>query len=61
MIELKNIYKIYEMAGETLTALEDVSLSINQRDFTSIMGPSGSGKSTLMNVVGLLDSFDRGE
>lgn len=61
MIELKNIYKIYEMAGETLTALEDVSLSINQGDFTSIMGPSGSGKSTLMNVVGLLDSFDRGE
>src|SRR5690625_1067808 len=61
MIELKNIYKIYEMAGETLTALEDVSLSINQRDFTSIMGPSGSGKSTMMNVVGLLDSFDRGE
>lgn len=61
MIELKNIYKIYEMAGETLTALEDISLSINQGDFTSIMGPSGSGKSTLMNVVGLLDSFDRGE
>lgn len=61
MIELKNIYKIYEMAGETLTALDDVSLSIHQGDFTSIMGPSGSGKSTLMNVVGLLDSFDRGE
>lgn len=61
MIELKNIYKIYEMAGEILTALEDVSLSINRGDFTSIMGPSGSGKSTLMNVVGLLDSFDRGE
>lgn len=61
MIELKNIYKLYEMGGETVTALEDVSLSIQKGDFTSIMGPSGSGKSTLMNVTGLLDEFDRGE
>ncbi len=61
MIELNNIYKLYEMGGETLTALDDVSLTIAQGEFTSIMGPSGSGKSTLMNMVGLLDSFDRGE
>lgn len=61
MIQLKNIYKIYEMGEHTLTALDNVSLTINQGDFTSIMGPSGSGKSTLMNIIGLLDNFDRGE
>jgi len=61
MIELKNIKKLYEMGGETVTALGGVSLSINNGDFTSIMGPSGSGKSTMMNIVGLLDAFDEGE
>lgn len=61
MIELNNIYKLYEMAGETVTALDDITLTIEQGEFTSIMGPSGSGKSTLMNMTGLLDSFDRGE
>jgi len=61
MIELKNIHKLYEMGGETVTALGGVTLSINNGDFTSIMGPSGSGKSTMMNIVGLLDAFDEGE
>ena len=61
MIELNNIYKLYEMGGETVTALDDITLTIQDGEFTSIMGPSGSGKSTLMNMTGLLDAFDRGE
>lgn len=61
MIELNNIYKLYEMGGETVTALDDITLTIQDGEFTSIMGPSGSGKSTLMNMTGLLDTFDRGE
>lgn len=61
MMQLKNISKFYEMAGETVTALDNVSLSVSNGDFTSIMGPSGSGKSTLMNMIGLLDVFDEGE
>ena len=61
MIELNNIYKLYEMGGETVTALDDITLTIQDGVFTSIMGPSGSGKSTLMNMTGLLDTFDRGE
>ena len=61
MIELNNIYKLYEMGGETVTALDDITLPIQDGEFTSIMGPSGSGKSTLMNMTGLLDTFDRGE
>lgn len=60
MIEIKNITKVYNTGGEALTALKDISLTIEQGEFTSIMGPSGSGKSTMMNILGLLDRFDAG-
>ena len=41
--------------------LKDVSVSINQSDYTVIMGPSGSGKSTLLNIIGVLDAPDSGQ
>ncbi|REK63168.1 MAG: macrolide ABC transporter ATP-binding protein [Cohnella sp.] len=55
LIRLENIYKQYEMAGETFNALDGVSVTVNKGDFMAIVGPSGSGKSTLMNVLGCLD------
>ncbi|PRY83528.1 ABC transporter ATP-binding protein [Alkalibacterium olivapovliticus] len=61
MIEVTDIEKIYQMGGETVRALNKVSLTIQEGEFTSIMGPSGSGKSTLMNILGLLDRFDSGQ
>ncbi len=61
MIELKNVVKSYNLGGETIYALNNVNLKIDEREFVSIMGPSGSGKSTLLNIIGCLDRPDNGE
>jgi putative ABC transport system ATP-binding protein len=62
MIELKNLVKTYKKANETpVTAINNISLTIEQGEFVAILGPSGSGKSTLMSVMGLLDKPDSGE
>ncbi|WP_395046316.1 ABC transporter ATP-binding protein [Flavobacterium sp.] len=60
MITIKNLSKVFRTEEVETMALSEVSLTINQGDFVSIMGPSGSGKSTLLNIVGLLDSASGG-
>lgn len=56
MIKLEHVTKSYKLDDEVVfTALNDVSLRIEQGEFSSIIGPSGSGKSTLMHIIGLLD------
>lgn len=61
VLELKNVVKSYQMGERTLNALEDLSLTILENDFISIVGPSGSGKSTLLHILGLLDSPTSGK
>jgi len=55
IITLRNIYKVYQMGENSVYALNNVSLQINEHEFVAIVGPSGSGKSTLMNILGCLD------
>jgi len=56
LAELVDIQKIYPMgAGVEVTALAGISLTIDEGQYSAIMGPSGSGKSTLLNLIGCLD------
>ena len=56
LINLSDIYKIYNVGGEEVRALDGVDLTISNNEYLAIMGPSGSGKSTMMNMIGCLDT-----
>ena len=60
MIEATNICKSFAIGSQKLPVLRDVSLTVAQGEFVSLMGPSGSGKSTLLYILGGLDQADSG-
>lgn len=60
VIELEAITKRYRIGDGWFTALDDLSLRIDENEYVAIVGPSGSGKSTLMNLLGCLDVPDAG-
>lgn len=61
IMELKNICKIYGSGESRVAALNGVSLTVGQGEFTAVAGASGSGKSTLMSLMGCLDTQTSGE
>src|SRR4051812_13943047 len=61
VIQLDHIHKTYVMGEVEVHALRGISLTINEGEFTAIMGASGSGKSTLMNIIGCLDKSTNGQ
>ena len=55
LIDVRDMYKIYNPGENEVRALDGVSLTIDRGELVAIIGQSGSGKSTLMNMLGLLD------
>jgi putative ABC transport system ATP-binding protein len=60
-VVLNDVRKTYQLGGQPVHALQDVSLRLPRGSYTAVMGPSGSGKSTLMNLVGCLDTATEGQ
>ncbi len=61
LVRLSGVRKEYHLGKTTVTALRDVSLSIERGFFAAIAGPSGSGKTTLLNIIGCLDEPTAGK
>jgi putative ABC transport system ATP-binding protein len=61
VISAENLWKIYKLGKQEVTALCEATFNISQGEFVAIMGPSGSGKSTLMNILGCLDTPTKGK
>lgn len=61
VIQLRDVYRTYEMGDQTLNALDGVDLEISRNEYIAIIGASGSGKSTMMNIIGCLDKATSGD
>ncbi len=61
IVELKGVHRSYKLGETHVHALRGVDLSVMEGDFTALIGASGSGKSTLLNMVGTIDSPDKGD
>ena len=61
ILEVKNVTKYYGNGSIVTKALDGISFSVEEEDFTAIMGASGSGKSTLLNVIATIDKVSAGD
>jgi len=60
LVEMVDVVREYRAGGQTVRALDSISLGLAGGQFASVVGPSGSGKSTLLHLLGALDSPDSG-
>src|ERR1700742_1344768 len=59
-IELRDVVRDYRVGGQSVRALDEITLRLDGGQFVSMVGPSGAGKSTLLHLLGALDSPDSG-
>lgn len=61
IIEVKNLYKVYQDTKIPVKAVNGIDLSFEEGEFSAVVGPSGSGKTTFLNLIGGLDTPTAGE
>ena len=61
ILKLQNVTKKYQAINGEIKALEDISFSVKDGEFVSIIGPSGAGKSTILSIIAGLESKNSGE
>ncbi|MBU5484292.1 ABC transporter ATP-binding protein [Clostridium sp. MSJ-11] len=60
-INILNVYKEYRIGENMVVANNGVTFSVEKGEFVVILGPSGAGKSTILNILGGMDSCDKGK
>ena len=60
MLEMTEVVKTYRIGGQSVRALDGITLALTGGEFVSVVGPSGAGKSTLLHLLGALDRPDSG-
>lgn len=60
MLEVEGVCKTYDVKGQKVVALKDVSFRANEGEILGIIGKSGGGKSTLMRILRGIEDFDAG-
>ncbi|MEM0448056.1 MAG: ATP-binding cassette domain-containing protein, partial [Thermoplasmata archaeon] len=61
LLEVRNLSKSYGVNGKKIIALQNISFTLETREFLSIVGPSGCGKSTLLRILMGLEEATEGE
>ncbi|MBP9819753.1 ABC transporter ATP-binding protein [Candidatus Woesebacteria bacterium] len=61
LLRVQSVTKTYSIGDTTITALDDISISIGEGEFVAVMGPSGSGKSTFLQVTSMLSEPTSGQ
>jgi len=61
MLSLIGVEKEYRTGGQSVKALDGISITFRKNEFVSILGPSGCGKTTLLNLIGGLDHATAGD
>ena len=61
ILEVKDLTRVYVQGSESIRAVDNCHLAVNEGDFVTITGPSGCGKSTLLGLLGGIDRPDGGK